>query len=83
MAENQGLEYTSKNCSRSSSSPHQPCWAMYSSVFCALRSHCGSSAPGRAARASRNNSTNAVRMDVSPRHVLRRNAQARRSGVCR
>ena len=75
MAVNQKLENTSKACSRSSHGPIIGWAARYSSTLPALRLRCGSSAPGIAPSASRNNSTSAVPIEVSARQVLRAHAR--------
>src|SRR5690349_10068076 len=53
---------------------------MYWAVLALFSDHCGSSAPGREATASRNSRISAVRMLVSCRQTLRRNASSPRTG---
>ena len=53
---------------------------MYCAVLAVFSDHCGSSAPGSDARASRNSRIRAVRMLVSRRHRLRTNASTPRAG---
>ena len=74
MAVNQKLENTSKSCNRSSHGAITGWSAMYCATLDSLRLRCGSSAPGTAARASRNSNTSAVPMEVSARHARRGNA---------
>ncbi|GAA5155462.1 hypothetical protein GCM10023321_28890 [Pseudonocardia eucalypti] len=47
----------------------------------AFSDRCGSNAPGNAATPSNDSNTNAVRIEVSPRHVFRTNAKYARESA--
>ena len=71
MAANQAEPKTSKKPSRSSNRPQAPWVLRYCCTFVGLSGRCGSSEPGTAATASRNNSTSAVRMLINRRQSRR------------